>query len=352
MFRIQHVSTTGTHNNLLKFCLKRLEDLIGAPSNGKDVFYLTIHTDGFGASVLFARRKLKENEQKVNLVIDDFTKSEMETLFLPVAVDPGRTTIFTATVMHSQDQKEFRTCSSKERRSFAGTDRRSQKVIKLKQASGVEAIESRIPTAKTIDINRMKEHIRYMLNNVESLFRFYNHQSTAFRFYDYQGRQRANDEMANILLNGGKKYNGNKRRKTNRNKRRKRRRRRSRVQDEAQPASDNYHPKEPVFQKSKFTSSVKVPVVVFGDGLKNKENTPMKGQLSGTSGVCLRSLYQRMKQLTAAVVMINEFNTSKVRIEDSLPKSNTHILRRYARHAIKRSWRERKWRMMYRSLGS
>ncbi|KAI8088030.1 uncharacterized protein B0P05DRAFT_584740 [Gilbertella persicaria] len=38
----------------------------------------------------------------------------------------------------------------------------------------------------------------------------------------------------------------------------------------------------------------------------------MKWQLLGISGVILRLLYQRSKQLTAAAVMINEYNTSKV----------------------------------------
>ncbi|CEI96835.1 hypothetical protein RMCBS344292_10985 [Rhizopus microsporus] len=236
----------------------------------------------------------------------------MEELFLPVAVDPGRKTVFTATITHSEDRKEYRSCSSKERRSFAGVDRRTQKVLKLKKASGVEGIESQIPTPKTIDLDRMKQHIGYMLNNIESLFRFYNFLSAPFRFYAYQGTQRANAEMANILLNGGKKYNKSKRRKTNRNKRRKRRKRKSRSQEHAQTSTSNYVPKESNHKSSKFEASAKVPVVVFGDGLKNKENVPMKGQLSGTSGVVQRSLYQRSKQLTAAIVQINEYNTSKV----------------------------------------
>ncbi|KAI9354461.1 hypothetical protein BD770DRAFT_324804, partial [Pilaira anomala] len=45
------------------------------------------------------------------------------------------------------------------------------------------------------------------------LFKFYNRQYAPFRFFDYQERQRANNEMANILLNGGKKYNNAKRKK-------------------------------------------------------------------------------------------------------------------------------------------
>lgn len=41
--------------------------------------------------------------------------------------------------------------------------------------------------------------------------------------------------------------------------------------------------------------------------MKNKKNVSMKGQLSGTSSVCLRMLRERSKQLTAAVVMTDEY---------------------------------------------
>lgn len=214
----------------------------------------------------------------------------MRRLFLPVTVDPGRRKVFTAAISHSEHVQEFRSCSSKERQSFAGTDRRRQKVEKLKEAAGIKRIESQIPT----------------------LFRFYNHQSAPFRFYNYQGNQRSTAEMGNILLNGGKKYNKSRRKKTNRNKRRKRRRNKSRNRVESQPTKSNCMRKEVMFKKSKFLTSNRVPVVVFGDGLKNKENTRMKGQLPGASGVLLRSLHQRTKQLTAATIMINEHNTSKV----------------------------------------
>ncbi|CEP17420.1 hypothetical protein [Parasitella parasitica] len=236
--------------------------------------------------VRFARKK-KELEKKAALELEDFSKEEVEQLFLPVAVDPGRKT------------------------SFAGTDRRRRKIL-LKRAAGIENIESQIPTAKTVNMTRTKQYIEYILANIQSSFRFYNFQSAPFRFYDNQGKQRANAEMANILLKDGRKYNKAKRRKTSRNKRRKRRRRKSKNQGEIQAATSNYLPKESIYKKSKFISSGKLPVVVFGDGLKNEENVPMKGQLSGTSGVVLKSLYERLEQLTVAVVMMNEHNASKI----------------------------------------
>jgi nitrous oxide reductase len=182
----------------------------------------------------------------------------------------------------------------------------------------------------------MVPHIEYILLNLPSLFRFYNFQSASFRFYDYQGRQRSNHEMANFFLNGGENYSKSKRKKTNRNKRKKRRKAKGRRNQESQvqPSTSVYHPKEKVHRKSNFTSSAKVPLVVFGYGLMNKENVPMKGQLSGTSGVLLDILYQRSKQLTAGVVMTNEYNTSKVRKKKrNLLTADSHKLNRFVQSA-------------------
>jgi hypothetical protein len=193
-----------------------------------NMFGLVIHTDGFGASVLFVRRKIKETKEKAVLEIVDLQKNEIEQLVLPVTVDPGSKKVFTATITHDQDNQEFRRCSAKERISFAGSDRRRQKVERLKVVTSVKTIESQIPTSKTINIDRLEQHIRYVLSNLQSLFRFYSQKSAPFRFYDYQGRKRSTAEMGNILVVGGKKYNKEKRKKTNRNKRRRRRKRSSR----------------------------------------------------------------------------------------------------------------------------
>lgn len=76
--------------------------------------------------------------------------------------------------------------------------------------------------------------------------------------------------------------------------------------------------------KAKYRPSSKVPIVIFGDGLKNKENGRMRGQPPEASGVLLRSLYQRTKQLTAGAVMINEYNTSKVRHKEYLSHALSH----------------------------
>ena len=46
------------------------------------------------------------------------------------------------------------------------------------------------------------------------MLQFYSQKSAPFAFYNYQGCQRANAEVANIILNGGKKYNFKKKEST------------------------------------------------------------------------------------------------------------------------------------------
>lgn len=139
-------------------------------------------------------------------------------------------------------------------------------------------------------IRRIRQYVEYILTHIQALFRFYNFESAPFRFYGYQGRQRANDEMANILMNGGKKYNVAKRRKNNNRNKRRKRKSILRSQGEVQTAIRNHVPRESINKESEFIPSERVPVVVFSDGLKNREQR----QLSGTSGVVLNTLYKEM----------------------------------------------------------
>jgi hypothetical protein len=71
---------------------------------------------------------------------------------------------------------------------------------------------------------KITNYVKYMLTHLDTLLEFYNYKSAKFRFHNYQGRQRANDELANMLIDGGKKYNKARRKKTKRNKIRNRRR--------------------------------------------------------------------------------------------------------------------------------
>ena len=157
-------------------------------------------TDGFEACFVFARCKPKKETDPNVFDLEDFQADEVKEHFLPCALDPGRRQIFTATVAHSPEELEIRCCSGKERACYVGTNRR---------ATYVE---------RTVNNEKFQERIRYLLVHLPRLFQFYSYKSAPFRFNDYQGRQRANAEMANILINGGKKYNKMKRKNTIKNR--------------------------------------------------------------------------------------------------------------------------------------
>jgi hypothetical protein len=150
--------------------------------------------------------------------LEDFNLAEINNFFLPCSVDPGRKSIFTATVGHNSDSHEIRSCTSKERQCYTGSMRRQAFVNNLKSKRGIKEIETQIPSPKTLNIDELTKYVNYILTHLDTLFTFYNEKSAPFRFYDYQGRQRANDELANMLIDGGKKYNKKRRKKTKRNK--------------------------------------------------------------------------------------------------------------------------------------
>jgi hypothetical protein len=94
----------------------------------------------------------------------------------------------------------------------------------MKIRQNIKEIETNIPTSKTVNKEKCKERFRYVLDHLPVLFEFYSFKSARFRFHDYQGKQRSNAEMANILINGGKKYNPAKRKNTKKNRKNRKKR--------------------------------------------------------------------------------------------------------------------------------
>ncbi|KAI8987895.1 hypothetical protein BDF20DRAFT_852726 [Mycotypha africana] len=208
--------------NFAKFGYETLQDLVRAPANSKDMFNCVIHTDGFAVTFLFVRSR-QEKSATATLTLEDYTPAEINKYFMPIAVDPGRNEIFTAVVGYNTDMHQIRACSKEERAQIAGYNRRARVVDEKKVATGIKEIETNLPTCKTVHSEiQYKLYLSYVLRHIQSLHEFYGFNSAKFIFNDYQGRQRADEELANMLLDGGKKYNPRKRKKTNKNKRRKR----------------------------------------------------------------------------------------------------------------------------------
>lgn len=89
-----------------------------------------------------------------------------------------------------------------------------------KQRSHVQEIEAHIPSPKTTSTIMYKTHITYLMQHMVTLFNFYNFNTARLRWCNYIGSQYAIDSAVNILINGSKKYNKNRRNRTKQNKKR------------------------------------------------------------------------------------------------------------------------------------
>ncbi|KAI9266249.1 hypothetical protein EDC94DRAFT_493322, partial [Helicostylum pulchrum] len=202
-----------------------IDDLKNANSAGKDLFACFAQTDGHSISLQFVRKRRDKYSGTPILALEDFSRTEVEENFLPCTIDPGRKNIYTAAIGHNSKEHQVRRCSDSERRCYTGSRRRQAYVDKLKIAKNIKGIETNISTAKTVNLETYKVHITYLLEHLPRLLQFYSQESAPFSFYDYQGRRQANAEVANTILNGGKKYNPTKRKNTRKNRAERRKKR-------------------------------------------------------------------------------------------------------------------------------
>ena len=178
---------------------------------------------------LFARKRGgKDSTDNVQLGFEDFTDAEIATYFEVAAIDPGRTQIFTAAYGSGQERHQIRRCSTSEYYSMTGSKRRNQKLQQEKKEAGILRIEESWPTGKTCNIRQYQSYVAHLLNNFDELSKFYDISRGKMRFDNFQDVQRSREEMANMLVNGGKKYSKSRRKNTQKNRRLRRRHRKNR----------------------------------------------------------------------------------------------------------------------------
>jgi hypothetical protein len=153
-----------------------------------------------------------------DLQLDDFTMQEVDEYFRSCAVDPGVNTLVTAAYGHGNERHQLRRFSNSEYYAVTGSSRRNDQLNKKKESHGIKAIEDKFPTAKTADHREYERYIQYLFDNLVSLLSFYGPERAEESFQGYQGRQRALEEVTNVLINGGKKYDRRRRKKTKRNR--------------------------------------------------------------------------------------------------------------------------------------
>ncbi|RCH99070.1 hypothetical protein CU097_015215 [Rhizopus azygosporus] len=135
-------------------------------------------------------------------------------MFRLTGLDPGRNTVFTAAYGDDNGAYQVRRCTRKEYNTYSGSRRIAKEVDKRAEQERITEVLHNKPTEKTASTEQYSVHINYVLSNLSKYLEFYKSDTARTRFYLYQGRQRALEEMTNILVNGGKEYNHAKRKNT------------------------------------------------------------------------------------------------------------------------------------------
>lgn len=209
--------------------------------NNQTLFGNLIRSDGFSVDFLFYRRRTVSygtSLQRFELRLDDFTLREVEKDYNPIYVDPGRKSVFTAVSGLNEASHPIIRCSTKEYYHLTGSTVFSAQQRLLKVQNGIEGIESLIPSTKTSIPERFMSYVVYILDNMSALFNFYDSSTAKSRFKLYQGRQAAQETMANILTNGGSKYNRTRRKQERKKKKKRRRKRRQKRRKTLEKSND------------------------------------------------------------------------------------------------------------------
>lgn len=134
--------------------------------------------------------------------------------------------------------------------------------------------------------------------------------------------------MVEILIDGGKKYN-RERRSIRKRKTKRRANKRSNARerpiieiptkyeyiDNAKLSSDAKHTshcRPSKFKPTQFELSSKVPLIVFGDGMFGKDNVKLKGNRCGVTGILWKALKRREKSGNLVAVTVDEYLTSQI----------------------------------------
>ncbi|KAF7721558.1 hypothetical protein EC973_004497 [Apophysomyces ossiformis] len=190
-----------------KLGYRSVEELKNSSVDRGVIFTNQLLSHGFAVDFQFARKSVKKERATVDteLTATDFTEEEITDCFQPCAVDPGRSQVFTAAYGCGNSPHEIRRCSTREYYTYTGSPLRQKVIQAEKKKACIEAIETDLETGKTQSLEVYDTYVRCTFQHMDALFAFYGPTKAEAQFRDYQGRQRAPEEMVNILTNGGKK---------------------------------------------------------------------------------------------------------------------------------------------------
>ncbi|KAI9475648.1 MAG: hypothetical protein EXX96DRAFT_273362 [Benjaminiella poitrasii] len=155
-----------------KLRFRSIEDLNSNGSNNK-LFGNLARSDGFTIGFLFYTRKIQTKDSTLmnsDLLLDDFDLEEIYAGYLPIAIDPGRKSVFTAVT--GSDSRKVKRCSIKEYYHLTGSTKYSAKLQRLKDQHNITDIKSRIPSNKTSSLAQYQAHTEYIFINLDALFKF------------------------------------------------------------------------------------------------------------------------------------------------------------------------------------
>ncbi|ORY91372.1 hypothetical protein BCR43DRAFT_518717 [Syncephalastrum racemosum] len=164
-----------------------------------------IQTDGHGVDFILARQRREGEHVKdvTELAVDEAWQNKYEIW----GVDPGVTEVFVASNDHNEAPHQIRKMSAAEFYSIAGYKKSSKKMLEAKQGGIIQA-ETWLSQFryKTSDPNVLMQYLQQLFELLPQLTGFYREYGPKLRFNNYAGRQRAEAEVLNIFVNGGRKY--------------------------------------------------------------------------------------------------------------------------------------------------
>lgn len=205
----------------------------------KLAFSNLIKTDGFSADVVLLKslaknkddyERISDQDVDISLFGDAMRNENLDDVSL-CGLDPNRNQVFAAAYGHGEEPHQIRRFSTKEYYTHTGSIRHAKKEKQRMAREQMETIFLQMPSAKTVSLSKYLTYVSYLLRNLGGILQYNRHSTAESRFHLFQGTQRARQEMANILINGGKKYNKAKRKNTKKNRkmRKKRKKKRDKV---------------------------------------------------------------------------------------------------------------------------
>ena len=107
---------------------------------------------------------------------------------------------------HESAACPVRQISTSEYYAIAGYTKTTQRVLKAKQENGISKLESSFGTPNTANLATLSTFLTKLLPNVKKLIQFYGNEHAGLRFLNYRGRQKADEYLASILIDGDIAY--------------------------------------------------------------------------------------------------------------------------------------------------